>query len=139
MKILVALDGSKASNKALRKAISIAKKYETGLTLIHVAQTDIKSWVIPPHLRKDFGIKGLEAGRNLLEKAERVVKKHNILVETLLVEGHPVEEIVRAAERLNFHMIVLGERGRSSTRMLLVGSVAEKVLRWAKCSVLIVK
>jgi len=139
MKILVAVDGPEGSSKALKEAVSLAQKYQAAVTLICVVETELRGWLLPLGLRKDFKDKALEEGAAVLSRFQRVANRGNVPVETLLAQGHPVEQIVRAAEKGKFDMVVLGKRGMSLTRKILIGSVAEKVCRLAKCSVLVVK
>ena len=60
-------------------------------------------------------------------------------VQTLVAEGSPAEEIARCAERGGFDLIVIGTHGRRGVQRVLIGSVAERVVRLAPCPVLTVR
>ncbi len=59
-------------------------------------------------------------------------------LQTLLAEGHPAEEILKAAKRLRADLVVMGSRGLTGMEKILLGSVSAKVTRHAACSVLVV-
>jgi nucleotide-binding universal stress UspA family protein len=79
------------------------------------------------------------AGMNLLTERANVIKARGIPVETQLVEGHVMQEIVKIARDNQSDLIVMGAKGESKLKETLLGSVSEKVVRNAPCAVLIVK
>ena len=141
-KILVALDGSEFSLKALEFAIDIAKKYESQLILAHVVIRQIYA-INPPETGILAGtaiVRELEAeGKAILARGEETVKAQGIPVETRLRQGVPAEELLRAAADEKVDLIVLGSRGLSQVRAFLLGSVSDKVSHHAKCPALIVR
>lgn len=152
-KILVPLDGSEHSVKALQTAIQIAKKFSGKLTLFHAYSITVMPIVVPePTTLTPSGVpvvtpaevsKMVEAardvGRRILDDAEQKAKSEGVQVECMLKEGNTVQEITRAAKEGNFDLIVIGVRGVSKLRELLLGSVSEGVTKHAPCPVLIVK
>jgi nucleotide-binding universal stress UspA family protein len=152
-KILVPLDGSEHSLKALERATEIAKKFSGKITLIHVYSVSIQPIMLPePTTLGSPGIPILtgaevsriaeaarEFGNRILRDGEEKVKAEKVQVEKTLVEGHAVEEIVRAATEGNFDLIVIGARGISHIREILLGSVTDGVIHHVHCPVLVVK
>jgi nucleotide-binding universal stress UspA family protein len=154
-KILVALDGSEHSWKALESAIQIAKKFNGKITLIHVYSTvtarplaipepgTLTAPTIPPVATATEISRIIEnarkIGTDVLTEGERRVRNKNILVESLLVEGKVSEEIVKAAKERNCDLIVMGARGLSKLKEIILGSASHEVVRKAPCQVLIVK
>ena len=152
-KILVPLDGSEHSLKALERATEIAKKFSGKITLIHVYSVSIQPIMLPepttlgspsiPILtgaevsRMSEAARGF--GNRILRDGEEKVKAEKVQVEKTLVEGHAVEEIVRAATEGNFDLIVIGARGISHIREILLGSVTDGVIHHVHCPVLVVK
>ncbi|MGB9740905.1 MAG: universal stress protein [Candidatus Bathyarchaeia archaeon] len=152
-KILVPLDGSEHSLRALNIAIQVAKKFEGKITLIHVYSAAVRPVMIPeattapppmiPIMTPMEVSKVAEAARKtgsgiLADGADRV-RAEGVPVETVLREGNTVQEIVKAAGEGKFDLIVMGARGISRIREILLGSVSDGVLRNAPCPVLIVK
>ena len=145
-KILVPLDGSEHSVRALGNAVQIAKKFDGKITLIHVYS---RVWpIVMPHatIMPEATViipKLIEAARKtgtrILADSEKKVKAEGIQVETLLREGHTVEEVLKTAKEGEFDLIVVGARGLSRIKEILLGSVSDGVMRHARCPVLVVK
>jgi nucleotide-binding universal stress UspA family protein len=152
-KILVPLDGSEHSLKALETAIQIAKKFSGKITLIHIYSVTVSSVIMPePTTLTPSGVPVMtpaeaskiveatrKAGASILTDGEQKVKSEGIQVETLLVEGQVVHEIVKTAKEGNFELIAMGARGISKIREILLGSVSDGVIRSTPCPVLVVK
>lgn len=146
-KILVPLDGSEHSFKALEVAIQIAKKFDGKITLLHVYSAPVRSisvpetTTLPPPIIP--AITPMEAarktGNEILAKGEQRVKAENVPLEKIMIEGSTVQAIVKTAVEEKFNLIVMGARGISRIREILLGSVSDGVLRNAPCPVLIVK
>ena len=151
-KILVPLDGSEHSMRALDIAIQIAKKFKSKITLIHVYSVSVRPIAVPEPATFAPGVPMMapaeysrvaEAVRNvsvriLAEGAEKV-KAEGVEVDTILREGHAVHEIVKAAEEGKFDLIVMGARGLSRIKEIILGSVSDGVIRNAPCPVLVTK
>ena len=136
-KILVALDGSENSRKALETAVRIAQEFDGKLTLIHVYS--IGGLADSPKPLHGFIEAIRKVGAGILEEEEKKVKVKGVQVETLLREGHVVEEIVKACREGEFDLVVIGARGLSKMKAMVLGSVSDGVTRHAYCAVLVVK
>ncbi|HKZ93067.1 MAG TPA: universal stress protein [Candidatus Bathyarchaeia archaeon] len=150
--ILVAIDGSEHSRKALRHAIELAQRLGSKITLIYVYSAVVPfapvgdafsaptvttpvSSTIATRITED----AKKLGAKILDEAEQTVKENNVIVEKLLMEGDTVKEIVAEAAKGGYDLIVLGHRGMSKISEILLGSVSEGVSHKARCPVLIVK
>lgn len=152
-KILVPIDGSEHSIKALEKATEIAKKFKGKITLIYVYSITVQPIIVPePAALSSPGIPYLTAaeisrvtdaarefGNKILKDGEEKVKAEGVQVKKVLVEGHAVQEIVRATKEGNLDLIVLGARGISHIREMFLGSVTDGVIHHATCPVLVIK
>lgn len=134
--ILVPVDFSKPSIEALPHALALARKYDAQLTLLHVLESS----------HADMLIDTSEAQRAArLDAHERLAKLADATKKTWprtgreLRTGHPVDTITALARRTNADLIVLGTRGRAGFKGMLIGSVAERVVRYAPCPVLVVR
>lgn len=145
-KILVPLDGSEHSIHALKAAVQIAKEFDGKIILIHVYS--VRTWPIGmPGVPEttitvplDQLLEGArQAGSGILADGEKKVKAEGVQVERLLREGHIVEEILRTARDGEFDLIVMGARGISRIKEILLGSVTDEVMRHAPCPVLVVR
>lgn len=151
-KILVPLDGSEHSLKALDIAIKIAKRFDGKITLIHVYSVSVRPVIVPEPSTLTPGIPIMapteyskvaevvrEAGVRILAQGKERAKAEDVEAETMLREGHVVHEIVKAAEEGRFDLIVMGARGISKIKELILGSVSDGVIRNAPCPVLVTK
>ncbi|MEM2338236.1 MAG: universal stress protein [Candidatus Bathyarchaeia archaeon] len=151
-KILVPLDGSEHSMRALDIAIQIAKKFESKITLIHIYSIGVRPFFVPepttfvpsipmatPAEYSRVAEAVREAGAKILAEGAKKVRAEGMEVETVLMEGHVVHEIVKAAKECKFDLIVIGARGLSRIREILLGSVSDGVIRNAPCPVLVTK
>ena len=147
-KILVALDGSEASNRALDLALNIADKYSAEVLLLTVIQpVTIPFYVfegVPTPIGSEFDtyFERVQAYSNqILSEALKKAKKERpkLKISTKLEEGRPANKIVQTAEEEGCDVIVMGSRGLSGVKELFLGSVSDRVADNAKCPVLIVK
>jgi nucleotide-binding universal stress UspA family protein len=80
-----------------------------------------------------------EVGQRILDDGEQKAKSEDVQVESIIREGNTVQEIIKLAKEGNFDLMVMGVRGVSKLRELLLGSVSEGVMKHASCPVLVVK
>jgi nucleotide-binding universal stress UspA family protein len=127
-KILVPIDFSEQSKSVIEYATAFAKDYDAELLIVHVMDPAIT------HLE---GIQPAEALEGLNAVLREVRPADNtVACSHRLLEGAPADTILKTAKDENVEMIVLGTHGRSGLSRLLMGSVAEAVVRKAKCPVL---
>jgi nucleotide-binding universal stress UspA family protein len=136
------LDGSAHSARALENAIQIAKKFDGRITLIHAYSTQIVD--LPDgyaHLESTPRIidGSRQAGANLPADATAKANAEKVQVETLLKEGHAVRAILDACKNSKFDLIVIGARGLSTVKEILLGSLSHGITTHAQCPVLVVK
>lgn len=136
-KILVPLDGSKNSIRGLETAITLARS--CGATI-----TGIYSIYAPPH--SEFrGVGSVEKSLNVhvkkfMKEAKDLAAKNGIVFNEKIARGEIGYNIIKLAQgKGNFDMIVMGSRGRSSTKEMFFGSVSNYVIHTSKIPVVIVK
>jgi nucleotide-binding universal stress UspA family protein len=135
--ILCATDFSSSSDVALELACALSRIFSAQLLLLHVCQpplTTLAGTQMVPPLPEEYGLKEAQEQLNAIAVPSTVAK-----VERRVVTGIPADSIVRVASETPCDWIVLGTHGRSGIGRLLLGSVAEAVLRKARCPVLTVK
>ncbi len=133
--ILVAVDGSPLSSRAIDVAVDIAKHYNAKLCLLH-AFPHVSDLLGTPEYERLLETRML-IGQSLIEAARTQVGDQ-VEVDVQLLEGPPAQAILRVAEEENFDLIVMGSRGHSPLVGLLLGSVSSTVAQRARCPVLIV-
>jgi nucleotide-binding universal stress UspA family protein len=127
-KLLVAVDGSNQSNKAVDYAVELAKKFDAKLTLLHVEEKKLFK------LERDLSQK---IGEQFLLDAER--RMDDVEYEKKMIAGNPWEIILDMAKAGNFDLVVMGSRGLSSVKRFLLGSVSAEVSMLVQSSVLLIR
>ena len=140
-KILVGCDFSPDSDLAVQYGLSLAQEFQSELYLAHVLEPTVyKDMLTQTAGVADPGREGLR--EKLTQKLEGMVSedaKQWCVPETLLLAGHPSDELTKYAVVNEMDLIVLGVRGHSIMESLLVGSTTDRVVRQAPCPVLSVR
>lgn len=136
-KILVAVDGSVNSDRAVAAAAELSGAHESKLAVCH-------AFHIPDHYRSDLADELEDAlmddARRILKHAAGVAERSGVTAEQkLLKKGHPAEAILAFAEEFGASLIVVGVRGRTPDQGRAMGSVSSAVSERAECSVLLVR
>jgi len=143
-RILVPVDGSRASNLGLREAIRLAKGQRARLQLVHVAdQHYVLMSGMEVGVRIDELMESIEqAGRRVLRDAEAVVKRNRLSCSSVLLEtmtGPAADPIVRQARKWRADLIVIGTHGRRGLKRVVMGSDAEQIVRTSPVPVMLVR
>lgn len=134
-KIAVAIDFSKQSLKALDRAIQIAINNQATLLLVNVIDTKTFGSIAAYDLKYAQQLKG-ESITQLARLKEQVLAAGLANVETLVEEGSPKDILTKLPE---INLIICGETGYNQVERLMLGSVAERIVRFSKYDVMIVK
>jgi nucleotide-binding universal stress UspA family protein len=142
--ILVPVDGSEHSKKALEFAAELCSRFDGRLSLLHIPQSlphdrtlILGAAAITMH---STGDELAAAGSKVLDAAKQLAAGHGCRqVEAQSVAGDPAQAIVKQAERIGADMIVMGSRGLSDIKGLLLGSVSHKVSHLAPCTCITVR
>lgn len=133
--IVLATDGSKYSALAANRAIAFAQSYGGELKVLSVVDVPTEFYAEAPQAVDDLVKKAKEYVAKIKQQAEAA----GIKAEAFVGEADAHEAITKLARDEKADMIVLGSHGRTGMRRLLMGSVAEKVIGYATCPVLVVK
>ena len=139
-KILVPTDFSDFSQQALEFALALAEKFRAKLYVMHVWELPMTGSLLPPEPYPEAVLTEEQtAAAEHLTKVTDELRASDFDAEPVFVFGKPYMEIVKAAADLDVDLIVLASHGRSGISRLVLGSVAEKVVRLAPCPVFTVK
>ena len=138
--LLVPTDFSPDAERALDYAIALARTLHAQVTLLHVISAVYWATGEVPGALSATVLEELEAiAQQSLEQALQRVRDAGLEGEALVVHGSPFECIVAAARDQGIDLIVMGSHGRTGLRHVLLGSVAERVVRLAPCPVLVTR
>lgn len=141
-RVLMGTDFSDYSKEALDDAILLAKQFGAELYLLHVF--DVPTYI--PGVASVSGPEVFEWIRTFREEEQKrleslaeQVRQRGVAVHPILKEGVPFREILKAAKEISADLIVLGTHGRTGLDRLMMGSVAERVVRRSPCRILLVR
>ncbi|MDD3407764.1 MAG: universal stress protein [Methanomicrobium sp.] len=137
--ILVAVDGSKASEKAIEAAINESRIRNSVVNAVYVIETGMFR-DIPTDSAIELLYSKFEAvAKDAFKAGEEIANKYNAEFITHIREGHAGDEILKLADELGADLIVMGSTGKSNLDRLLLGSVTEYVIRNSKVSTMVVR
>ncbi|MFW5895880.1 MAG: universal stress protein [archaeon] len=137
-RILVPTDGSDATARAVEEAVDLAAAHDATIHALYVLNT--ASFASIPTESSVEGVSDMleREGTAALDEVEAVARERGVPVERVQLDGSPAREIIRYAEGGDCDLIVMGTHGRGGIDRLLLGSVAERVVRSSKVPVLTV-
>jgi nucleotide-binding universal stress UspA family protein len=137
--VLVPLDFEEPSQEALEVALTLAVTFDAKLTVLHAWDLPVYSYAGLSYLPPDVATVVEEAAETSLASAMALVIKILPRAKSVLVRGRPDVETLDAAARLKVDLIVMGTHGRRGVSRMLLGSVAEKVVRSSPVPVLTIR
>jgi nucleotide-binding universal stress UspA family protein len=137
-KILVAHDGSKSSDKALKKAVELTLAFNGSLTIIAVVP-ELYLTELADQDRNRIADSLTRETTDTMERIRKSLSGKSIDVKTVVRQGDPAEKIIETAQKMKVDLIITGSHGRHGTKKFLMGSVSGKVVDYSKCPVLVVK
>jgi nucleotide-binding universal stress UspA family protein len=136
-KILNANDGSETASRSFSLATALAKRDGAELHMVCVEEIPYMPEFVQEVQTRDE--KTAQRIEKLLQQAQAIADAEQVKLETHVLKGHPVRDIVRLGEELNADLIVIGAVGHSALYERLIGSRADRIVQLAKCPVLVVK
>jgi nucleotide-binding universal stress UspA family protein len=139
-KVLVPVDGSENSNRALKHALSLSSELKSKLTILYVLEVPPFVYVQSQKL-VDSAMASLEKeAKNILDMAQDQAKEFDVVYETKLLKGDNIAStIIDYNKKNDFDIIVIGSRGHGKFKTTLLGGVSNNVLHHSKNPVLIIK
>lgn len=143
--IVVGVDGSEASERALRIACGIAKKFDADLQIVHTPRDEtvtyaadaISGFYVGPNAAQQELLR--EAAEQMTERALAVAAEEGIeKVEAHIGHGDPAQDVLDRAAAANADLIVTGRRGLGNFSALVLGSTSHQISKHAKCACLTV-
>ena len=137
--ILVAIDGSKASDQAIERAVDEAKVWNARLHAVYVVETGLFT-SLPSDNTVELMYRVLEKeGNAVLEKAKKAAAKNGLTLISHLKQGHAGTEIITLAREENADLIVSGSHGKSKTDSILLGSVSTYITTHSTVTTMVVR
>lgn len=137
--ILVPVDFSDSSRAGLDLALELAKRFESKVTLLHVWGLPVYAFPEGAMFAPEVVTRLTTAAQDAVDRWKKEISGRGIEVSAISTIGTPADEIVERAKTGSFDLVVMGTHGRTGLKHILLGSVAERVVRLAPCPVLTVR
>lgn len=137
-KILVPTDFTVYSDHAIEYAIMVGRKFQAKILLVHVIEPLTYSLTDTVQIIDHYTALKTVA-KPILENLQKMILKKGLEADILLLDGNPYLEIVKKSREAGVDLIIMGTHGRTGIEHILMGSVAERVVRLASCPVVTVR
>lgn len=138
-KILIPTDGSDYSVRAAEYGLSLANLLGAEVMVVYVIDTVVLDQAVKVTQREEVERELKQDGQRYVDYILGLAEKAGVKASSFLARGRPVEQIVHIAKNFGINLIVMGTYGRRGAERILIGSVAERVIEYSSCPVLVVK
>lgn len=138
-RILVAVDGSEHSLKAVRYACAMGPSLGAEVVLLHVVPMLVSATPYHDTISDQPFLSLQKVGEDILTRAKTIARDLGCEVIDLITQGDPAAKIIDIAKERDISIIIIGSRGLSGIKRLFVGSISDKVASHAHCPVMIVR
>jgi nucleotide-binding universal stress UspA family protein len=137
--ILVPIDGSDNSYRALDAALLLSEKLGSNITAIHVMEevpiTHIGSEKMLNELLEAYK----KENQDILLKCSEIANQKGLTIKTFLLQGNPASVILDYNKKEKFDLVIMGSRGLGKFKELILGSVSSKIVHHSPCAILLIK
>jgi len=134
-RVLVATDGSKQCRAAVERAIDFSQSYGGEISVVSIVDVPAEFYAEAPQVVDDMIYKA----KGYVEEVKKQAEASGVKAEAFVREGEAYQAIIDIAKARDVNIIVMGSHGRTGLKRLLMGSVAEKVIGYAPCPVLVTR
>ena len=138
-KILVPVDGSDNSYKALEASLVLSEKLGSNISVVNVMEqvpiTHIESEKLLNELLEAYK----KENQEILSKCSDIARQKGITIKTVLLQGNPAPAILDYSKKENFDLVIMGSRGMGKFKELILGSVSSKIVHHSPCAIMIIK
>ena len=137
--VLVPVDGSNNSYRALDAALLLSEKLSSNITVVNVMEqvpiTHIESEKLLSELLEAYR----KENEEILSKSSKIATEKGLSIKTLLLQGNPASVILDYCKKENFDLVIMGSRGMGKFKQLILGSVSSKIVHHCQCAVLLIR
>ena len=138
-KILVPVDGSDISYRALDSALFLSERLGSKITAIHVIEQVPTVYIQSQKILDELLAAHKNESQKILDKCSSIATQKGIAINTTLLEGNPASTILEFSQREKYEVIIIGSRGMGHFKELVLGSVSSKILHHSLCPVLLIR
>jgi nucleotide-binding universal stress UspA family protein len=138
-KILVPVDGSDISYRALDSALFLSERLGSKITAIHVIEKVPTVYIQSQKILDEILETHKNESQKILDECSSIATKKGIAINTTLLEGNPASTILEFCQMEKYEVIIIGSRGMGHFKELILGSVSSKILHHSLCPVLLIR
>jgi nucleotide-binding universal stress UspA family protein len=138
-KILVPVDGSDISYRALDSALFLSERLRSKITAIHVIEKVPTVYIQSQKILDEILKTHKNESQKILDECSSIATKKGIAINTTLLEGNPASTILEFSQMEKYEVIIIGSRGMGHFKELILGSVSSKILHHSLCPVLLIR
>jgi nucleotide-binding universal stress UspA family protein len=138
-KILVPVDGSDISYRALDSALFLSERLGSKITAIHVIEKVPTVYIQSQKILDEILETHKNESQKILDEYSSIATKKGIAINTVLLEGNPASTILEFSQMEKYEVIIIGSRGMGHFKELILGSVSSKILHHSLCPVLLIR
>ena len=137
--VLVPVDGSDNSYRALDAALLLTEKLGSSITVVNVIEqvpiTHIESEKLLSELLEAYK----KENQEILSKCSNIATQKGLSIKTLLLQGNPASVILDYSKKEKFDLVIVGSRGMGKFKQLILGSVSSKIVHHSPCAILLIR
>ena len=137
--VLVPVDGSDNSYRALDAALHLSEKLGSSITVVNVMEqvpiTHIGSEKLLSELLEAYK----KENQEILSKCSNIATEKGLSIKTLLLQGNPASVILDYSKKEKFDLVIMGSRGMGKFKQLILGSVSSKIVHHSPCAILLIR
>lgn len=137
--ILVPVDGSDNSYRALDSALLLSEKLGSNITVVNMLEqvpiTHIESEKLLSELLEAYR----KENQEILSKCSKIATEKGLSIKTILLQGNPASVILDYRKKEKFDLLIMGSRGLGKFKQLILGSVSSKIVHHSPCAVLLIR
>lgn len=137
--ILVPVDGSDNSYRALDAALLFSEKLGSNITVVHVMEQVPITHIGSEKLLSEFLEAYKKENQDILSKCSEIATQKGLTIKTLLLQGNPASVILDYSKQEKFDLLIMGSRGMGKFKELILGSVSSKIVHHSPCAVLLIR
>lgn len=137
--ILVPVDGSDNSYRALDAALLLSEKLGSNITVIHVMEQVPITHIGSEKLLNEFLESYKKENQEILSKCSEIATQTGLTINTFLLEGNPASEILNFSKKEKFDLLIMGRRGLGKFKELILGSISSKIVHHSPSAVLLIR
>lgn len=137
--ILVPVDGSDNSYRALDAALLLSEKLGSNITVIHVMEQVPITHIGSEKQLNEFLQAYKKENQEILSKCSEIAAQKGLTINTFLLEGNPASEILNFSKKEKFDLLIMGRRGLGKFKELILGSISSKIVHHSPSAVLLIR